>query len=121
MTKFTFTKEKLIFLKRIEKIFLDEILPEESFVTDESTLNDFISMFDISRSIKHVKDNKYLFEITTVSSNFKDRKTTHIIIEGEDNKFRITHLVKEKFDLDISDKFNLPFPELFIYISKNSK
>jgi len=119
-----FVDENDISIEDIEKIFLDKILPEDFMITELSTLSDFVSMFDVSRSLKHIEGNKYLFKYKIVLDplskpfEYEEKET---IEEATNEKQEITQKVNEIFGVDITEKFNDPLYEVLHYIKMNKK
>jgi hypothetical protein len=114
------SNEKLIFNKKIENIFLEFII-EEAYITDESTLLDFISMFDISYSKGQNKEGLYIFEIKS-KRNLKDTKyeTSLFECEGTNEQEELINKINNIFNIDVSDSLSLPLPLLFQKIQKET-
>lgn len=115
------SKERLKFNEKIEYIFLNEIL-DNAFITDESTLHDFVGLFDVSRSHKKLENGKYLFEIQFVKDlNSKEVEIKMVEEKGTNDKADIINKIRDIFEVDVSEKFGLKFPELFLFLQKEMK
>lgn len=111
------SQEKLTFLKKIEEIFLDKVIEKDAIITDESTLSDFICIFDVSNSIKELDNGKHLFKFKVCKKLFSNEFEEKIVEEFATNeKQEYINKAKLIFGVDISDKTNLYLPELFHYI-----
>jgi hypothetical protein len=112
-------QDKLKFLKKIEYIFVEKIIEENCLITDESSLLDFICMFDVSYSLRPSDNGKYFFQIRLakdLNGEFEDK-----IIEAEasNHKAELLNKIKTVFGVDVSYQYKNKLPELFHYIYIN--
>ena len=115
-----YSQEKLTFLKKIEEIFIEKVLKNDVFITDESDLYDFVSMFDISRSVKKLDNGKYLFKMKRSKDLFSNEyEEIEFEDEAVNDKQEYIDEVKKVFGVDISEVFSFKLPELFHYILIN--
>ena len=115
-----YSQEKLTFLKKIEEIFIEKVLKNDVFITDESDLYDFVSMFDISRSVKKLDNGKYLFKMKRSKDLFSNEyEEIEFEDEAVNDKQEYIDKVKKIFGVDISEVFSFKLPELFHYILIN--
>lgn len=114
------SQEKLIFLKKIEETFIEKVLKNNSIITDESTLYDFVSMLDISKSIKKLDNGKYLFKMKRLKDIFSNEyEEIEFEDEAVNDKQEYIDKIKKVFGVDISEVFSFKLPELFHYILIN--
>ena len=114
------SQEKLIFLKKIEETFIEKVLENDALITDESDLYDFVSMFDVSRSVKKLDNGKYLFKIKRSKDLFSNEyEEIEFEDEAVNDKQEYIDKVKKVFGVDISEIFSFKLPELFHYILIN--
>lgn len=114
------SQEKLTFLKKIEEVFIEKVLENDALITDESDLYDFISMFDISRSVKKLDNGKYLFKMKRSKDLFSNEyEEIEFEDEAVNDKQEYIDKVKKIFGVDISEVLSFKLPELFHYILIN--
>lgn len=114
------SQEKLTFLKKIEEVFIEKVLENESLITNESDLYDFVSMFDVSRSVKKLDNGKYLFKMKRLKDLFSNEyEEIEFEDEAVNDKQEYIDKVKKVFGVDISEVFSFKLPELFYYILIN--
>lgn len=114
------SQEKLTFLKKIEEVFIEKVLENEALITDESDLYDFVSIFDVSRSVKKLDNGKYLFKMKRSKDLFSNEyEEIEFEDEAVNDKQEYIDKVKKIFGVDISEVFFFKLPELFHYILIN--
>lgn len=114
------SQEKLTFLKKIEEVFIEKVLENKSLITNESDLYDFVSMFDVSRSVKKLDNGKYLFKMKRLKDLFSNEyEEIEFEDEAVNDKQEYIDKVKKVFGVDISEVFSFKLPELFYYILIN--
>lgn len=114
------SKEQLRFVNRIENIFVDKIFEDNVLITDESSLLDFISFFDISRSIGISENGLHLFKILKCKS-LKPREVEEEIIEIEADYSKQEYIekIERVFGINVSEQFHYKLPDLFLYLLQN--
>lgn len=114
------SQEKLTFFKKIEEVFIEKVLENDALITDESDLYDFVSMFDVSRSVKKLDNGKYLFKMKRAKDLFcNEYEEIEFEDEAVNDKQEYIDKVKKIFGVDISEVFSFKLPELFHYILIN--
>ena len=122
-------REQLLFLEKLEEIFLDKILGHpEALVTDESLIFDFCT-FDIEHSIgKGKKAGTNIFKYykripkKDLFGNLeKGFIKKDIFIESKAIHYRkwIIRKCKRFFNVDITDYYDKYLPELLKFIMQN--
>ena len=121
-------REGLDFLQGLEEAFLALVLDHpEAWCSDDTSLRDFLSPFDISRAKgAGSRPGYYVFRFGTLGERGRASLTggqpkikwTEIEEKGEDHRGQIIARTKRHFRVDISEVFDRPLPEILLYISR---